>query len=452
MKLYRALTIAGSDSGGGAGIQADLKTFAALQVFGASALTSITAQNTLGVTMIQDLNLEIILAQIDAVFEDIGVDALKTGMLNSKDIIETVAKGIKNRGVPAVVDPVMVAASGARLQREDAIDALLKKLLPIATVVTPNLHEAEIIAGMKIANLEDMKKAAKKIHSAGPKNVLVKGGHLEGEVVTDVFYDGDELTLLKSPRIRTRNLHGTGCTLSSAITAYLARGYSVRGAVELGRQFMQKAIMFGFTLGRGSGPVNPMANLYYEAERQKAVEDVLEAIKIVERSEALSPLIAEVGMNIVSVPDYSTTKNEVVGVDGRITSVSSMPKAHGQVKTGASKHMAGMALEIFRRNPGYRGALNLRFSDDTLKICESMGLLISSYDRKKEPEEVKRTEGMSTIWGVQQALMQTGGRIPDVIYHRGDLGKEAMITLYGKNAREVAKRAVAIAERAALTR
>lgn len=446
-KIHRALSIAGSDSGGGAGIQADLKTFAALGVFGTSAITSITAQNTMGVTMIQDLSTEIIRAQIAAVFEDIGVDAIKTGMLNSKEIIETVAESIKNKNVPVVVDPVMVAASGARLQREDAVKALLKELLPIATLVTPNLHEAEIIAEMKIASPEDMEKAAKKIHKTGPQNILVKGGHLTGDEVIDVFYDSAECTHLRSPRIKTMNLHGTGCTLSSAITAYLARGCSVKEAVALARQFMQKAIMFGFEVGRGSGPVNPMANLYYEANTQKAVEDVSEAIGIVEQSEALSPLIAEVGMNIVSVPEYAANKNEVVGVEGRITSSAGRPRAHGSARAGGSRHMAGMALEISRRNPEYRGALNLRFSEETLKICEEMRLLVSSYDRRKEPEELKRMEGMSTIWGVQQALMQTGGRIPDVIYHRGDWGKEPMITLYGKNAREVAKRAMEIAER-----
>ncbi|MEM2990104.1 MAG: bifunctional hydroxymethylpyrimidine kinase/phosphomethylpyrimidine kinase, partial [Halobacteria archaeon] len=318
-KIARALTIAGSDSGGGAGIQADLKTFAALGVFGTSALTSVTAQNTLGVRMIQDLSLEIIKAQIDAVFEDIGVDALKTGMLNSKEIIETVVESIEKRGIPVVVDPVMVAASGARLQREDAVEVLLKKLLPIATIVTPNLHEAEIIANLKIKSIKDMEKAAIEIGRIGPRNVLVKGGHLAGEEVIDILYDGKEHVYFKSPRIKTKNLHGTGCTFSASITAYLAKGCSVKEAVKSSKRFMEKAIMFGFNIGGRSGPVNPMANLYYEAEKQKAMEDVLEAIKIVEQSEALALLIPEVGMNIVSVPEYTMDRAEVIGVEGRIT-------------------------------------------------------------------------------------------------------------------------------------
>ncbi len=446
-KIARALTIAGSDSGGGAGIQADLKTFAALGVFGTSALTSITAQNTLGVKMIQDLSLEIIKAQIDAVFEDIGVDALKTGMLNTREIIETVAEAIENRGVPVVVDPVMVAASGARLQREDAVEVLLNKLLPIATIATPNLHEAEIIANVKIESKEDMEKAAKEIGKKGARNVLIKGGHLAGEEVIDILYDGASYTYFKAPRIKTKNLHGTGCTFSASITAYLARGCNVKEAVELSKRFMEKAIMFGFNVGRGSGPVNPMANLYYEAEKQKAIDDVLEAIKIVEQSEALSILIPEVGMNIVSVPEYAANKNEAVGVEGRITITAGKPRAHGFARAGASKHVAGMALEISKRNPSYRAALNLRFSEETLEICRKMGLLISSYDRSKEPEEVKHVEGMSTIWGVEQALLQTDGNIPDIIYHLGDWGKEPMITLFGRSAREVANRAVEIAEK-----
>jgi hydroxymethylpyrimidine/phosphomethylpyrimidine kinase len=447
MQVAKALTIAGSDSGGGAGIQADLKTFAAIGVFGTSALTSITAQNTLGVRMIQDLSLEIIKAQIDAVFEDIGVDALKTGMLNSREIIETVVESIKNRGVPIVVDPVMVAASGARLQREDAVEVLLNKLLPIATIVTPNLHEAEIIAGLEIKDIVDMERAAKEIKKIGSRNVLIKGGHLVGEEVVDILYNGAEYVYFKSPRIKTKNLHGTGCTFSASITAYLARGSSVKEAVELSKRFMEKAIMFSLSIGKGNGPVNPMANLYYEAEKQKAIEDVLEAIKIVEQSKALSMLIPEVGMNIVSVPRYSANKNEVVGVDGRITTAIDRPRAHGFARPGASKHVAGTALEIYKRNPSYRAALNLKFSMETLEICREMNLLISSYDRCKEPEEIKRIEGMSTIWGVQQALLQTGGKIPDVIYHHGDWGKEPMITLLGRSAKEVAKRAVEIAQK-----
>ncbi|MEM2924310.1 MAG: bifunctional hydroxymethylpyrimidine kinase/phosphomethylpyrimidine kinase [Methanocellales archaeon] len=446
-KIPRALTIAGSDSGGGAGIQADLKTFAALGVFGTSALTSITAQNTTGVRMIQDLSLEIIRAQIDAVFEDIGVDALKTGMLNSREIIETVVESIENRSVPIVVDPVMMAASGARLQREDAVEVLLQKLFPIATIVTPNLHEAEIITNLRIKSIEDMEKAAKEIAKIGPRNVLIKGGHLASEMVVDVLYDGKEYTYFKAPRIKTKNLHGTGCTFSASITAYLARGCSVKEAVEFSKRFMEKAIKYSFNVGKGSGPVNPMANLYYEAAKQKAIEDVQDAVKIVEQSEALAMLIPEVGMNIVSVPEYSIHGNEVVGVEGRLTSVLGRPRSRGFAKPGASKHVASAALEIYKRNPSYRAALNLKFSEEALAICREMGLLISSYDRGKEPEEIKCKEGMSIIWGVEQALLQTSGNIPDVIYHRGDWGKEPMITLFGKNAKEVAKRAVEIAEK-----
>lgn len=258
--VAKALTIAGSDSGGGAGIQADLKTFQMLDVFGMSAITAVTAQNTLGVTGIYDVPLEGIEKQIDAVATDLGVDAVKTGMLSQPSVIELVAAKVKEHGFPClVVDPVMIAKGGASLLAEPAKDVLRRVLLPVATVVTPNVPEAEVLTGRPIKSLEDMKQAARMIvEEYGARSAVVKGGHMEGEPV-DVVYDGREILLLQGVRYETRHTHGTGCTFSAAITACLAKGDSLETAVRTAKEFITCAIRDGLGIGGGHGPTNHWA-------------------------------------------------------------------------------------------------------------------------------------------------------------------------------------------------
>lgn len=262
--MYRALTIAGSDSGGGAGIQADLKTFAALGVYGMSALTAITAQNTVGVQGVFELPADFVGLQIDSVVTDIGVDAVKTGMLANAEIIAMVAAKVREHNLPnLVVDPVMVAKSGDALLREDAREMLVRELIPLAKVLTPNLHEARALTGIEIASVEQMREAARAIHELGAQNVVVKGGHLPGsEASVDILYDGHDFIEFAAPRIETRNTHGTGCTFASAIAAELAKGKSVPGAVRAAKEFITMALRHSLTLGRGHGPTNHFAALY----------------------------------------------------------------------------------------------------------------------------------------------------------------------------------------------
>ena len=250
------MTIAGSDSGGGAGIQADLKTFQALGVYGASALTAITAQNTVGVTAVHEIPTEVIAAQIDAVVDDIGVDAAKTGMLSSAAIIATVAERIRHwRLDRLVVDPVMVAKSGDRLLREDAVDALIRDLLPLATVLTPNLPEAEVLVGRALETDDDVRQAAREIVGLGTRSVVMKGGHRLGARAVDLLFDGQNFTLFESERFDTPNTHGTGCTFSAAIATGLARGLEIVEAVGEAKRYVSEAIRRSQPLGAGHGPV-----------------------------------------------------------------------------------------------------------------------------------------------------------------------------------------------------
>ncbi len=261
MEIKRVLTIAGSDSGGGAGIQADLKTIAALGGYGMSVITALTAQNTLGVQGVLDVPVEFIEQQFDSVATDIGIDAAKTGMLTSPQMIRSVARKIRQYEIlRLVVDPVMVAKGGTPLLRVEAQETLTRELIPLAMVFTPNIPEAEVLTGMRIATRGDMKEAAARLHALGTRNVVLKGGHLEGDAL-DLLFDGESFHEFTSKRIDSKHTHGTGCTFASAIATCLARGDSVLEAVKHAKDFVTEAIRSGLAIGGGQGPVNHVAPL-----------------------------------------------------------------------------------------------------------------------------------------------------------------------------------------------
>ena len=256
--MPRALTIAGSDSGGGAGIQADLKTFAALGVFGMTAITAVTVQNTKGVSGYQEISPRTVADQIRAVAGDIGMDAAKTGMLASAAIVEAVAEAVRETGIPnLVVDPVFVSKHGHPLLQEDAVVALRRAILPLARLVTPNLPEAAGLGALRVESRHDMERAASALLELGAGAVLVKGGHLSEGIAADLFADGDGREWLEGERIDTPHTHGTGCVLSAAITAHLARGDSLLDSVRAGKAFVTEAIRNALSIGQGIGPVNP---------------------------------------------------------------------------------------------------------------------------------------------------------------------------------------------------
>jgi hydroxymethylpyrimidine/phosphomethylpyrimidine kinase len=257
-EVPRALTIAGSDSGGGAGIQADLKTFAVLGVWGMSAVTSVTVQNTQGVMGFSDVPADVVAGQIRAVSTDIGIDAAKTGMLSSAEIVQAVADAVIDAAVPnLVVDPVFMSKHGDPLLREDAVDALRARIIPLATLVTPNLAEASGLAGFAVRDRDGMSRAAAAILALGAGAVLVKGGHLEGDRSDDLLANGETEEWIAAERIATPNTHGTGCVLSAAVTSYLARGDRLLDSVRKGKEFVTEAIRHGLAIGGGVGPASP---------------------------------------------------------------------------------------------------------------------------------------------------------------------------------------------------
>jgi hydroxymethylpyrimidine/phosphomethylpyrimidine kinase len=255
--MGRVLIVAGSDSGGGAGIQADIKTVSALGGYAATAVTALTAQNTLGVHGVVGVEPEFIAQQMTVVLDDIGADSIKTGMLHNSAVIETVAKNCAAwPGIPIIVDPVMFAKGGHTLLETSAVTALTTKLLPLANVVTPNIPEAEALADMTIKSVDDMRTACRKIAAFGCKSVLLKGGHLDGDHLTDVLFENDAFELFEGTRIESKHTHGTGCTLASAVAVGLAQGFSLSETVARGRDYVRKAILTAPRFGAGHGPLN----------------------------------------------------------------------------------------------------------------------------------------------------------------------------------------------------
>lgn len=427
-----ALTIAGVDTGGGAGIAADLKTFAALGVHGTCAITSITAQNTRGVQNSYDIPVEFIEDQFDAVVSDISIDSAKTGMLSSPEIVMAVVNLIKNRKFPLVIDPVMAAAAGGELLKAEAVSVLIEELIPLCTAITPNVGEAERLSGMKIMDMKDAKKAAKKIHDLGARAVIVTGGHLDG---TDVYYDGEvtyiEGTLLKG------GTHGSGCTHSAAIAAEIAKGTTLIDAASIAKKFVEKAILKSVEIGAGVSPVNQIGPILAEAERFHVQGNVEEAVALIEKHVALE-LIPEVGCNIAMGISHAVSTKDVAAVSGRIVKFKGRPHAVGCVAFGASSHMARIVLTTMKAEGSIKAAMNTRYSHDAISACKELGFEIQSFSRDEEPEGVSTME-----WGASEVITKDG-KVPDVIYDTGGVGKEAMIRLLGKNAMEVAGMAVDI--------
>jgi hydroxymethylpyrimidine kinase/phosphomethylpyrimidine kinase len=446
--IPRVLTIAGSDSVGGAGIQADLKTFAALGVHGLVALTAVTAQNTVEVMGIHEIPPEMVRLQIDAVVKDVGVKVAKTGMLSSSPIIREVARAVKYYKLRLVVDPVMVTKSGTNLLQHEALGSLIKDLLPVAEVVTPNMDEAEALTGLKITNVKDSIRAGEIILDLGPKAVVVKGGHLRGEAVDVLCQKNKSPKEFSADRIESLTTHGTGCTFSSAIAAFLAMDRSIEDAVKGAKEFVTGAIMYGLKIGKGIGPVDPLSNLRIDAERYKVISRMYDAISVIESSEVLSLLSPECQINIVmALPKpYSKGTESVCGIPGRIINVGGRLKAASCPAFGASKHIANVVLTAMEFDPQVRSAMNILYSQEIIVICRSLGFKIGFYDRKKEPEEVKSKEGATIAWGVRQAIKVLGA-VPDIIYHEGDLGKEPMITVLGRDPLEVLMLAIKIGKK-----
>jgi len=427
--MANALTIAGSDSVGGAGLQADLKAFEALGVHGCSVVTCVTSQNTKRVSSIFPIPPEEVSNQLVSVLEDVKLDAIKTGMLYSADIVKTVSTNLKGTRAPIVVDPVMAATTGSELHIEGFVETLISRLLPMATLVTPNIPEAEKLSGLKVRDEKSARKAAREIMELGPDAVLVKGGHLKGTEAADYLCWDGKVVKVTSPRLEVE-VHGTGCAMASLIAGNLALGLELEDAVRTSKSMIFKAVLAREKVGLGVPCANPLAILRAEAQKAAMLQELEDAAAQLEHM-LDATLLPEVGTNMGYAVLGALEPDEVAAFDGRIVRCGTKAKRIGCARFGASKHVARIVLAMASKDPDARCALNIKYSEDNLAMCRKAKLSITSFDRAKEPKGVS-----SMTWGVLDAIDRRGS-VPDIIFDRGGMGKEPMIRLLGRSPQEV---------------
>ena len=423
-----ALTIGGSDCSGGAGIQADLKSFFVARVHGASIVTCITAQNTREIKDIYPLPLKEIELQIDAIMEDFDIGATKTGMVYSKEIAKMIAK--KMKGFPLVVDPVFLSTTGYSLSSESLIDGLKNYLIPSSFLLTPNKKEAEIICGKKIENARDAKDACIAMHEMGARNVLLKGGHMEGDA-TDFLFANEKFYSFTLPRIK-KEIHGSGCTLSAFITAFLAKGDDIIQAVKKAKGCTWSSIAKSINPGKGVSIIFPTSKHVpiINGEKTKIWFSLQSAIDELISFLPLS-YIPEVGINFGYAFPNATERKQICAIEGRIIKAGNKAFQAGECKFGASKHIASIILACMENDKTKRAAMNISYSPKIVEACKQAGLTVGNFSRKDEPP------GKSTMeWGTK-FVIDSLGYVPDVIWDEGGIGKEAMVRIIGENPRNV---------------
>lgn len=423
--INRALTIAGSDSSCGAGIQADIKAFAAHEVAGASVVTSVTSQSSLGVQSVFDLPVNVVEQQLRAVFSDGKPKAVKTGMLGNESIVECVSLHLKRNKIKSlVVDPVILSSSGQPLLSKRGVVALKGNLLPLAFLVTPNLYEAEVLSGISLSRPSDRIKAARSLMRTGVKNVLIKGGHAKGRP-EDYFYDGKREYVLDAERLVKEDMHGTGCVLSAAIAAGLANGLDLFTAVSQAKLYIGQAIAGGVQVGKGSASVEPLAPLYRDREQWDLFQRVSAAVDILKRYR-IGELIPEVQSNIAVAMQGARKHDDVIAFPGRIVKNGKDIVTLAPPCFGGSKHIANVVLTVLRFDPHQRAVMNIKYTESILKVCRRLKFKMASFSRADEPRQVKEREGSSLEWGTEKAIKDCG-HVPDIVYDKGGIGKEEMI-------------------------
>lgn len=434
------MTIAGSDCSGGAGIAADIKTFSVLGVHGACVVTSITSQNGRGLQSIHDLPVSEIRTQFESILSDIEITYAKSGMLHTEATVKAVSDIVRSHEISLVVDPVMNAEAGGKLLNEDAREMMIRELIPVAKVITPNIHEASTLSGIDIKNKKTAIEAANIIAELGVEAVILTGGDAI-DPTTDRFdlllYDG-EVDIIAGDFI-DGSAHGTGCTYSAAICTRLALGDSYHDAAVFAKDFVRNSIARKRQVGSVFMLNHSGVHLEF-SERYAVLEDLKSALGSALADERFHLLIPEVGCNIGMAVQDADNKIDVAAIDGRIHKVSGRAKAAGPIDFGASDHVSRIILTATSIDESIRGCMNIKYSEEILSVCKKLGMSITSFDRRDEPVGVK-----SMDWGVSDAIARSGDCfIPDIIYDLGDVGKEPMVRILGKSAADVVAKALKI--------
>lgn len=445
MKRPVVLTIAGSDSSGGAGVQQDLKVFTVLGTYGASVITALTAQDTTGVHGMEPVAPGFVRSQLEAVMSDLQPVVIKTGMLANAGIVEAVAAVLaRYRGSHTlVIDPVMVSKSGHVLLDDAGVAAMRELLFPLARVITPNIPEAEILAGCTIRGPFGMRAALKRLCALVPRgSVVLKGGHLEGEDPVDLVAGPGGITELAGRRLSGRNTHGTGCTFSAALAAFIALGQDLVRAAGRAKEFVSLAIEAAFPLGSGTGPTDPFSWVEREASRYDVLVQLERAWALLSERPC-GALVPEVQLNIGYALPAASTVEDVAAFPGRIVRLGGGVARVAAPAFGASSHVARIILAAMGIDASSRAAMNIRYDEAFIQKARAQGLAVAGFSRSVEPVEVRNREGSTLAWGVTEAIGGSG-HVPDVIFDLGDVGKEPMIRVLGRDPLDVVKKAFRI--------
>jgi hydroxymethylpyrimidine kinase/phosphomethylpyrimidine kinase len=438
------LTIAGSDSSGGAGIQQDLAVFNAFGVHGTSVVTAITAQNSQGVGDIFLLPAQAVASQQKVILEDMPPRAIKVGMLGNAEIVQTVIEMIAGcEGIPIVIDPVLNAKHGEMLLNDDGFSLLKRELLPKATIITPNIPEARALLGFEIETPDDERKAVYELHKLTGAAIVLKGGHRENNR-SDLFYEGREFTYLPDDGLIADNPpHGTGCAFSAAIVAELAHGKSVAAAVHSAKRYLNRMLRFLWQPGAGHPFLIPSVELEREAQRGEVLESLDAVFRELKCLPKVDRLVPEVGMNIAFCLPFALDYEDVAGFPGRISACDGELVTPAAPRFGGSRHTARVVLAAHRICRKIRAAMPIRYSQQAVELLGRMGLSIGSFSREEEP--AAEVEGSTLEWGTTYAMVSANQAL-DVVYDLGGMGKEPIIRLLAETPHDLVEIASAVLE------
>lgn len=423
------LSIAGSDPSSGAGIQSDVKTFTQLGSYALTVITSITSQNTSKFGKVEPISAKMIKNQIDSVFSDFKIDAVKIGMVYNSPTIKAVYSKLSKIKIPIILDPVIKSTTGGILLNKVAVKDYIKYLIPLAYIITPNLSEASILSGIKIKNEKDLQKSALKLRKLGVQNVVITGVNFKKNSMLDFVLDGRKNYRITSKMLNQVN-HGSGCNFSAALTVSIAKGNSLKKSVKFAKKFTFDSIKNSKNIGKGVSITHPKIK---NDENKKILEEGIDNLKNLKK---VSSLIPECQTNFVYSKKKINSTKDVLGVSGRIVKAGNELVVAGTLEYGGSKHVSSAVLEMNKKFPEIRSAINIKYDSNLIKRFRKKSLGIESYDRKNEPREVKRKENSSISWGIKEAI-KNSKKAPDMIYHKGGFGKEPMIIIFGRNPNEI---------------
>ena len=418
------LSIGGSDPSSGAGIQSDIKTFSNHDVYGFTVVTAITSQNTRKVTSIEPVSTKSLRAQLDSILSDFHIDAIKIGMVYNSQIIKVIHSKLRNTKVPIIVDPIIKSTTGAMLLKKNALRDYKKLIIPMADVITPNKYEAKILSG-----ISNIKKSAKKIQTMGAKCVIITGATSSNGQISDFILEENKEYVISGKKIPIRN-HGSGCNYSASIAVSLVKGNTIHDAVKTAKDYVYQSIKHSKNIGKG-------VNITHKniSNGMRELSDSINHFKLIKN---IYKVIPECQTNFVFAKKNPRNIMDVLGVSGRLVKSGKEVVTAGEIVYGGSQHVGTAVIQVNKKFPQIRSGLNIKYDTKIISKAKKSKFTIISYDRNREPKKSKQKENSSISWGISSTL---NAKSPDIIYHKGDLGKEPMILIFGKNPDDVVKKA-----------